>query len=93
MEAWRDTSSPDWVIRWGTEGEPRWLERELGLLEDGYEQRNLGVWLNFIEPLYGETKSLAVYEFEEAGTARVEIVVWGEITNNIWAQGYWKGDA
>ena len=89
----RDATSPDWVIRWGTDYDFGWVERALGLAPGSYEQRELREWIAFIEPHYGETKHLGLYDFAERTTGRVEKVVAGEVSNNIWAIGYWKGAA
>jgi hypothetical protein len=89
----RDATSPDWVIRWGTDYDLGWVEQALGLSPGSYDERQAGESLTFIEPHYGEQKHLSLYDFADRATGGVRKVVIGEISNNVWAIGYWKGAA
>ena len=93
MSDWRDPSSPDWMIRWGVDYDLSWLERELNMPAGTYEKRSLGDALEFVEPHRMEIKGLHPYEFIDRATGRSRKVVIGEITNGIWADGYWTGTA
>lgn len=92
-EAWRDTASPGWVLSWGRGDETDWLERELGLKPGRYRLERGEGRLTFIEPHRGERKDLFLYELTVRDGEKPLTVVIGEITNGIWAQGYWRGPA
>lgn len=90
-EAWRDTASSGWVMSWGEGTERAWLERALGLPKGGYRLDSLRGTLDFRDPHYGERKDLHLYDLvEPRGTRKV---VLGEISNGIYAVGYWQGAA
>jgi hypothetical protein len=90
-EPWRDTASPDWVMSWGRVDETDWLERELGLKPGRYRLVSLRERLRFVDPKYGELKDLFLYDLTVGSGAETRKVVTGELSNGIWAQGYWKG--
>jgi hypothetical protein len=92
-EPWRDTASPDWVLSWGHIEENDWLERELGLSRGRYRTESLQTRLSFKEPRRGEQKNLSLYDLVDQRSDAVRKVVIGEITNGIWAQGYWRGQS
>ena len=69
-----------------------WIEAALGLKPGSYAERGAGESLTFVDPHYGENKRLSVYELV-APDGRVHKVVAGEVSNNIWAIGYWAGDS
>ncbi len=87
-EVWRDTTSPGWVMSWGEGTEDTWLERKLGLSKGGYRLDSLRIRLDFRDPKYGDLKDLSLYNLvEPRGTRKV---VLGEISNGIYAVGYWR---
>ena len=90
-EAWRDTTAPNWVMSWGEGSERAWLERALGLVPGAYRLDGLQASLDFRDPKYGDMKDLFLYDLvQPQGTRKVVI---GEISNGIYAVGYWQDAA
>ena len=90
-EAWRDTTAPNWLMSWGEGSENAWLERTLGLSKGGYRLDSVRGALDFRDPKYGDLKALFLYDLvEPRGTRKVVI---GEISNGIYAVGYWQDAA
>jgi hypothetical protein len=54
-----------------------------------YEARTLSETLAFVHDHH--TYRLNAYDWRERATGRTRRVVQGEVSNGVWAVGYWKG--
>jgi hypothetical protein len=89
---WQDTTSPDWVMRWGALDDDPWLEQQLSLVPGGYRRERADGSLTFVSPHYaGETHAFPLYDLIDTRSGRRWKHVFGEITNGIYAIGYWRG--
>ena len=88
---WQDTKSGDWITSWGESSESEWLERELDLRPGSYSLRSLGENLSFRSPAYDEFNELFLYDLTDSRSGVTRKVVIGEISNGIYAVGYWRG--